>query len=247
MKLVLYLFMTLPFCVFAQDDNNEYYYRYKLYKLSKNKENIGNKDVIDYVGINKVDTIDYELTTNNENATFFAKEKLTNEQTDGLNFTEIIIQTNGSWYYDFKKSLFYNTIVFNNKSFDIKYEGNYLDWKLLQDVENVKGYNCNIAILTKNEQLKNGTNREYKTTVWFSKEINSNVMPFGFVGLPGGIVKINFNDFTEAILDNVKQVKSLRKKTYKLSNVVTSVEFEKIQQNQFIKEQEIRKRGVDKD
>lgn len=243
--------MLFPLFLYAQNDNNEYYYKYKLYRINQNQtESNINKDVIDYVGINKVDTIDYELYINNENATFFANQKLSNDQSSGINFTEIIIQTNGSWYYDLKDSLLYNTVEFNNKKFSIKYDYNYIDWHHSQEVEIINGYNCKTATKSKNEELNNGEKRDYKITIWYSDDVSPNAMPFGFVGLPGGIVKINFNGFTEAILDKNNQDDKKKKKKGKsniLGNIVSPSEFEKIQLEHSIKEKELRGGGVDRD
>lgn len=249
MKLNLFIFILLPLYIYAQNDNIEYHYKYKLYRINQNQtESDINKDVIDYVGINKVDTIDYELYVNNENAFFFANQKLSNDQSGGINFTEIIIQTNGIWYYDLKNSFLYNTVDFKNRKFSIKYNYNYINWHQSQEIENINGYNCKIATYTRSEELKDGYKKDYKITVWFSEEINTNAMPFGFVGLPGGIVKINFHDFTEAILDTKSQVYKKNKKNKNLNRlweIVSPSEFENIQLEQSIKEKKFRGGGVD--
>lgn len=250
MKLILNICLLFPCFIFAQNNNIVYSYKYKLYKVKQNQtqSNI-NRDVIDYIGINKIDTIDYELQINNENATFLANQKLSNKQSEEINFAEIIIESNGSWYYDLKNYSLYNTVDFNSKKFSIVYEYNYIQWQLSQEVEEINGYKCKSATYSKNEELLNGEKRDYNITVWYSDKINQNANPFGLVGLSGGIVKINFNGFTEAILDEIKidSSKKKKKKSYNFGNIVSPIEFEKIQQEYSIKEKELKGSGIDID
>jgi|GEM_PF-596094 len=249
MKLNLLLFIICPLFVIAQN-NNEYFYKYKLYRINVNQDQTqsnSNKDIVDYVGMNKTDTIEYELHTNKKESTFLAEQKLYNEQTGGLNFSEIIIQSNGSWYYNLADSAVYNTLDLNGRKISIKYDYNYIDWHYTQEVENIGGYKCKAAIYSRNEELMNGEKRDYNITVWYSDEINPNAMPFGFVGLPGGIVKINFNGFTEAVLAEFGHDKKKKTKSYSLRKVVSLSEYENIQLEQSNKYRELRDNGVDID
>lgn len=233
--------------MYAQN-NNEYYYKYKLYRVNQNQtQSSYNKDIVDYVGINKVDTIEYELHINKKEATFFANQKLYNAQMSGLDFAEIIIQSNGSWYYNLTDSVIYNTVDLNGKKFSIKYDYNYIDWRFSQEVVNIGGYNCKIATYSINEELMNGEKRDYNITIWYSDEINPNAMPFGFVGLSGGIVKINFNGFTEAVLGEYGQDKRKKVSPYSLGKIVSLSEFENIQLDQSNRYRELRGGGVDID
>ena len=247
MKINLLLFLILPFIIHAQNDNE--YYNYKLYRvnLTQGQALNYNKDVVDYVGLNKVDTIDYELVINNKEATFSANQKLFNDQGGGLNFTEIIIQSNGNWYYDLADSVIYNTIALNGKKFSIKYDFDYIDWHYSQEVESIGGYLCKTATYSKKEELMNGEKRDYDITVWYSEEIGTNAIPFGFVGLSGGIVKINFNDFTEVILGEFGHDKRKKIKSFNLGNVVSITAYEDIQSEQLNKDKELRSGGVDTD
>lgn len=233
MKTILKLFSFFPLLLFAQNSNPTIY-TYKLYKITKpvNEVESTNREIKDFIGINRLDTIEYEFSINLNYAVSKPLPKLNNDQGNfGIDLTSIIIDSYGTFDYDLTDSTFYNTKEYNGKKYSIKYNYNYINWKYDSTLETIKDLQCKKASYSKIENLKGGKTRKYVVTVWYSEEINPHVAPFGLSGLPGGIVKINFNNFSEVLLDTIRQPqKAVKIKPTKFGKIITEEEFDELLQ-----------------
>jgi GLPGLI family protein len=78
----------------------------------------------------------------------------------------------------------------SGESFIIKYPFFDLDWKLINNTENVGNYLCYKAISVKKYKDSKGKIKEETFIAWYSPEIPVNFGPFVFGGLPGLILKL---------------------------------------------------------
>lgn len=144
--------------------------------------------------------------------------------------------------------MIYNSQDFYGNNYNIKHAFNSIKWNYSSKEEVVYGYKCKIATFISMEEDRNGNEIEDVTTVWYSDQVSSNSIPFGLTGLPGGIVKINFNGFTEAVLitqrlgEKNEKIKPLRK-----GKIVSLDEFEKMESEYSQKRDEMYRGNVDKD
>lgn len=195
MKKTLLFFVLLPFVLWAQN-NQVTTYNYKWFVIKKDSASY-----LDQISVNRYDTIDYEFTLGATHAVLNPVVKLNNTQEVGkIDYRKITIDVNGVYDYDFTHSIFYNTKEFNGKKISVKHEYNYLDWKFEDVQEIINGYQCKKAFYSKTENLGNDQVREYTITVWYSDALTPHLAPFGLTGLPGGIVKINYNNHNEVLL-----------------------------------------------
>lgn len=249
MKKTLLFLVLLPFALWAQD-NQVTTYNYKWFVMQENSDEAYD-NILDRLGDNRFDTIDYEFTLGATHAVLNPIVKLNNSQAVGkIDYAKITIKNNGVYDYDFTNSLFYNTKEFNGKKISVKHEYNYLDWKFEDVQEIINGYQCKKAIYSRTETLRNDQVREYTITVWYSDALTPHLAPFGLTGLPGGIVKINYNDYSEVLLAGEISSKKKRKlKPNQLGQVVTLEEYNQMQEaalKNFQLQREASK-GLDKD
>lgn len=198
------------------DDN------YFLYELISKKEIIQNsktKDILEY----STSPLQFELLYLNNQGFFSPIIKLENSQENKINMTNIFMKNQGYFFYDNENKISENLKELLNKKYIIvnKYED--LNWETLEDefIENKK-YN-KVKLVKKNYSVKK--ENDYIITVWYDKDYNLNISPFGLVGLNGIIVKIDFNNLYE-----VNLVESKKKNNLKINQFTKG---EKISENDF--------------
>lgn len=249
MKLILFFFFLWFSLAATAQENHVQHYEYKLYRVLKTDANAqSNRNSNAFIETNKMDTLIYNLLIDKERASFRADEKISNSQIEEIDFSELMIESFGSYFYDFADSVIYNTKEFNGRKFSIKHGFDYIDWQMSSETEILNGYNCKIATYTQKEKLRNNKERDYTITVWFSDEVNSDATPFGLVGLPGGIIKINFNRFVEAILSQENFKSDYKAIQFdRLGKVLSQEEYDTMREQYFLNQREFRGGGVDKD
>lgn len=247
MKKILLCLVLLPMVLLAQNDNPTTY----LYKWSViPKESAEASSNLDQIGDNRFETIDYEFTLGSAYAVLNPVVKLNNTQAIGkIDFAQMTIDENGVYDYDLTNSVFYNTKEFNGKKISVKYDYNYLDWKFEDAQEIINGYHCKKAVYSRTYTLRNDQVREYTITVWYADVLNPHLAPFGLTGLPGGIVKINYNDYSEVLFAGEISSKKKRKiKPNKLGQIISKETYD-IMLEEYVKNFQLQRenRGVDKD
>ena len=240
MKLLFTILLIIPTIVYTQNiDFN--FAEYKLYKVNKSSVSYSESGIKD-----KFDTINYGFVLNENEAFFSANKKILNEQSTQINLSEILIESFGNYYYDYKKSKVYNLKEFQGKLFSIVNNFDYLKWNIYPEVIQINGFKCKRAVYSKKENSIDGKSNDYSITVWFSDQIDSRFSPFGLTRLPGGVVKVDFNNFVQVIIGKRKKVKDLKMKPNKFGEIVTDKEFDKIQNDFFENQRKHRNSGIDK-
>lgn len=245
MKKIALVFLILPVLMLAQSTQLSVYKYYLVFDQEKDTEEMDMK-TINYLGMNRMDTITYQLEFTPEKANFQPVLKLNNDQFDGLNFAEIMVEAMGSYFYDFKEAKVYHLQSLNDKTYSIKSDFDKINWEFLDEEEMIYGYLCKKAIYVESETLRDGRKRQVKTTVWFSEELNHQSIPFGLTGLPGGIVKVNFNDFAEIVFSELNPSRK-RFRPLKLGKIVSQEEYNQMQEDYSTAVRKQRNEGVELD
>lgn len=137
--------------------------------------------------------IQYELKVNEHHTLFLPIEKINNSQSAVINFNQLFQNTQGKFYYDHISKLVENQKSFGGKNFIVEHSFDHYEWKTSESIETVLGYECKKAVYTRID-LGLKTDKIYQITVWYDENFDQNIAPFGLVGLPGLIVKVNFNN-----------------------------------------------------
>lgn len=240
MKLLFTILLFLPTIVFTQIKNGNNI-EYKLYKVSKDKVSYAESGISD-----KVDTIIYSLRLGKEDSYFSPIRKITNEQTSKLSLSEIFIETFGEFYTDYNEKKVYNLKEFEGKLFSVVNNFDINDWKLESDSVYVNGYKCKKVTYKKIENYNDGDSNPYIISVWYSDELSNRISPFGLTGLPGGIVKVDFNGFVQSIIGTFKNETNIKTKPNKFGKLVTEKEFDQIQDDYYKNLRNQRNSGVDR-
>ncbi len=178
-------------------------FNYKLYSIADNTNihKLNNKFGISIS--NQNDTVEYKLLFNGQEGLFTAIDKLNNSQTKDLSFIDVFKKTQGDFYFNHETKSIENSRESSMKHWIITSPYSQINWVITDEIEEIAGKLCKKAIYTKEDYGLRET-KIYTTTVWFIENSAYTVAPFGLMGLNGLIVKANFNNRFEVILDDIK-------------------------------------------
>lgn len=89
------------------------------------------------------------------------------------------------------------------------YEPEPLVWQLTDETKEILGYSCQKAILSKDSAEKKGTDPQMGDVIaWFTPEIESQLGPKLYAGLPGLILEITYTEWTghRTVATEIKKV-----------------------------------------
>ncbi|QES91468.1 GLPGLI family protein [Empedobacter brevis] len=234
---LLIIFSLLFFSKIYSQTKDGYLLSYNLYNL--NTKNIDKK--FSHLIKSENDTIKYTLNFDGNSGLFTQVVKIDNSQIKQINMNDVFAKSQGNFYFDNSNQIIENKKESFNKSYVIISGYNDINWDLYIDNSNesILGYNCKKAVYKK---IVHGLNEEkiYTITAWYSDDFSDNIAPFGLMGLNGLVLKVNFNNSYEVILDQIikQDVKPI--KPFNHSNKITLNDYNEIIKSRFSKIKEIK-------
>lgn len=221
-KLITFIFIFLSVHLLSQENYN--YFSYDI--INQHKES--NK-ILDGIISKSSDTIQYELFFSEFKTLFIPISKLNNSQESLVDLNNVFIETQGEFFYDELNKIVENKKNTLGKSFIITKDFNEIVWEKTDEIEIINGFSCKKAIYKKVEFNSKGEERIYLITAWYDEDFNYNISPFGLVGLEGLIVKIDFNNVYQVLLDDMKALEKIKPiKSFRGGIRVTQNEFDEI-------------------
>ncbi len=204
------------------------YFTYNVFKI----ENISSQEISNISKFNELidtnfDVIQYELKMNNFQGKFTPIEKINNSQSLQFNFNSAFIKTQGEFFFDNRNKEVQNKKDFANNSYIVEYPFTFYDWKIEEEEEVILNYNCKKAVYQKTD-LGLKEDKIYTITVWYDESFNSDIAPFGLHGLPGLVVKVNFNNNYEVLLDKMEEKNEFKVLPYKHGERISMEHFQSL-------------------
>lgn len=184
MNLKKILFVTISFLqisVYAQKHGQAHYIKKSNHKFSSDGL---------YADIKKdIENFEYVLSFNDSLASYKEVKKGLNIENNVSSIAKVFSGYQGPYYYDFKSK---NVFRKKGKYLINKDFGDY-KWKLLKDKLVINNLNCYKASTQIQVETRHGPVIR-DVTAWYTTDINVNVGPDGFTGLPGLIIQLEYQN-----------------------------------------------------
>lgn len=184
---LLFLIIFISNSSFCQKKSGVVFYeKHTKKQISEVKSNNNINDMI----IEADKLVTYKLHFNDSCSVFKKEDKMYNDRKK-----LVLSKLSSAGYSGVVYRNNYDKVILRQKttggeSFIIKYPFFDLDWKLINNTENVGNYLCYKAISVKKYKDSKGKIKEETFIAWYSPEIPVNFGPFVFGGLPGLILKL---------------------------------------------------------
>lgn len=235
----IYSIILISFTIFTFGQSNDYnYFIFNVSKIENESVSMSSK-YSDLIETNPSD-IQYEMKLIDDEALLIPIEKLDNSQIYKYNLNTAFINSQGKFYYNNKTKTIENKKIHANKSYIVESTYNNYDWKIDNTIVNVLGRDCKKAVYERTELGLKG-DKKYTITVWFDENFGKNIAPFGLVGLPGLIVKVNFNNGYMVKLNKMGIKPNLKIKKFKKGKRISVDDYQKLIDEFILKLRERRK------
>lgn len=218
------------------------------YELVVPEENFNTPDLSNSIEI-KIPKLYFELILNQDESIWKSIERIDNEQNEEKEGGRVSFATFGAFYKNVKEKIKVREEESYSKNYLIKDSLSAFNWKITKENKEILKIQVQKAIFSDEES-------GIELIAWYAPKLNFKHGPDEFWGLPGLILEIEvityFDDNTKSsqtyIARNVETIKSNKKiEQPKKGIVVTQIELNKIQKDNFDKMMKMREQGVDKD
>lgn len=162
----------------------------------------------------ETDSIDFEMIYKKGRSLFYSIEKIDNSKLFQISMHEVFRKSQGEFFYDNATRKAENKKESNGQPVIISYGFDEIKWEITDKTEIINDRLCRIAVHRRIEEGRNGP-REMVTVAWVDETHPQDIAPFGLVGLKGLIVKVNFNNNYEALLDTISTKKNKKIAAFK--------------------------------
>ncbi|MBS4041532.1 MAG: GLPGLI family protein [Flavobacteriales bacterium] len=132
----------------------------------------------------------YELYYNDYKSVSFVTKSLIPDHFNEIQKTIIKEEQFPFYYTNFKDSVSYKNLIFQTKKYNIIIKQK--EWNITSEQQTIHDYKCYKATLKANPNI----------TAWFAPELNYNIGPYEFFGLPGLVMRLD-NDLISLVCKSI--------------------------------------------
>lgn len=144
----------------------------------------------------------------NENGAWFSHQQKKETITEGENYKYYYYNEKQDWYYQ-NDSVYYFNDSEHYPSYFGKWKAKEIEWEITGETQTIAGFIATKAV-AKNFQDNHPLNKDEpmgKTIAWFTTEIPLSYGIDGYEGLPGLIVKLQYENYNEIYVTTLKSIK----------------------------------------
>ncbi|MFN3907614.1 MAG: GLPGLI family protein [Flavobacterium sp.] len=205
MKKIIYIYISLFFFNFLLSQNNtfikvSYAYLYNEEKFDERANKYGLKDSNEMTK-NLVMTsleafkyfetnLTYDLYFNEFESASFVNKTLIPDHFNEIQKTIIREEQNPFYYVNINDNIAYKNLIFQSKKYNICIKQKV--WNITTEEQTINNFRCLKATLKNNPNI----------IAWFAPELNYNIGPYEFFGLPGLILRLD-NDLISLVCKTI--------------------------------------------